>query len=1136
MNPTNATTTVSADSVEHAAETHTLVDDRLEQARRAVKLVDLGTSVVLLLCGIVGYLFIVALLDHWVFGLSTTGRLAALVVLLLGVAWFVIRSVVPPLLQPVNPVYAAHTIEQAAPSLKNSLINLLLLRTREARVRPVILQGLERQATDRLATVPPELMVDRGALIRAGYCLVALVAVAAFYKVLSPKDPIQSVARVAAPWKSIDRPSRVEITEVDPGDSQAYRGETVTVSAQILGLKPDETPQVVFSTDDGQFVDRVVTMTERATHRFTAELSHGPRGLQQSMRYRIEAGDDVTGDYRIEVLNAPHIAIEQLTYQYPKYTGRAPLTLTNQGDISALEFTRVIVKAQANQRIGNASIEFFVNADDQKPTQSVPMRYDGDKATGAITLLLDADRKTPRFAAYQLRFSTRDGHRNTQPAVHRIQVTADLAPEIELLNPRSGELELPVNGQVTFEIRALDPDFAIQDLRLMGIVGSEERLNRSLVDQAQSGQVIRKSQLKPTDLGLVAGDQLVVWASASDNRHNSSGRLDPNETRTRNVRIRITAPQDTERDPSDEANDEQDAGGNEGDPAEGENGGAARDGAEGDAEGQEASDQEGESGADGETNSDETGEGSGDRETASSDGAGTEQERSNNRSESPEGDADDQASPERSDESEGSGARRNSNQSSENAGDESQQDAPAGSRGGASEKDADRGASQGQDRGEPGEAESGGEATNGEPVESDGSNDTDAFNRILDHMQDKGESVAPHPESSSADDDNNAETQPAPAGKDRPKETVDEPSEGGRQSDDESQASPDTDDSENESATEQPNGNGGRTANDQPADRTSPADRPLDDATERNANDSATDASDTAERRNNRGDTAEPREGTGSVPEQTPTREGNDDSEQPVPGESVDDDPNRESRQDPADESSPGDDSSSPDRNSRPQEPRDATSSSENGSPADGSSTDSAEGADHPPGDEPGQAGPEPPGSASDRGASRASNNNQQSQNDDASQSPSGGEGDSRRDASVNDDGGNDGAEAEQANMEYAKQATDMALEYLKDHGQDQELLEKLGWSADEMNAFVKRWQQMQQNARQGGVEGQAARRDLADQLRGLGLRPGTERLRQNRVPTDRLRNLRQSGSDTAIPTEYLEQYRAFLKSVPASE
>jgi hypothetical protein len=174
---------------------HELIATRVRQTRRYVKLIDLCTGLATLLAGILAYLLLVALVDHWIIGLTPGMRLAALMVLLLGTAGFFVWRLLPPLLYPVNPVYAAHTIEQAAPSLKNSLINLVLLANRRTGVPTVIYEGLRRQAAGQLAHVPPETMVDRGPLIRAGYWLVALLALGAVYKVLSPKDPIRSVAR-----------------------------------------------------------------------------------------------------------------------------------------------------------------------------------------------------------------------------------------------------------------------------------------------------------------------------------------------------------------------------------------------------------------------------------------------------------------------------------------------------------------------------------------------------------------------------------------------------------------------------------------------------------------------------------------------------------------------------------------------------------------------------------------------------------------------------------------------------------------------------------------------------------------------------------------------------------------------------
>jgi hypothetical protein len=108
-----------------------------------------------------------------------------------------------------------------------------------------------------------------------------------------------------------------------------------------------------------------------------------------------------------------------------------------------------------------------------------------------------------------------------------------------------------------------------------------------------------------------------------------------------------------------------------------------------------------------------------------------------------------------------------------------------------------------------------------------------------------------------------------------------------------------------------------------------------------------------------------------------------------------------------------------------------------------------------------------------------------------------------------------------------------MALEHLKDQQQITDLRERLGWTQDELQAFVRRWERMQREAQQTGALGEQARRRLNDQLRGLGLQPGAERVRASREVKDPLRNLRQGGSEVPIPAEYREQYRAFLKSSP---
>ena len=79
------------------------------------------------------------------------------------------------------------------------------------------------------------------------------------------------------------------------------------------------------------------------------------------------------------------------------------------------------------------------------------------------------------------------------------------------------------------------------------------------------------------------------------------------------------------------------------------------------------------------------------------------------------------------------------------------------------------------------------------------------------------------------------------------------------------------------------------------------------------------------------------------------------------------------------------------------------------------------------------------------------------------------------------------GAEqADDPNLEFARQKTDLALEYLKDQlnkGEpDQELLDKLGWTAEDMSRFVARWEEMKRKANERGAGGKEAQKRLDDE------------------------------------------------------
>jgi hypothetical protein len=214
------------------------IDKQIQTTRRTVKAVDFATAVVLLTTGVLVFLLTAALVEHWLVpgGFNVAVRTVLFGLLVAGAGYFAYRRLWPLCVRAINPVFAAQTIEQGRPSLKNSLINLLLFRQHRTEISDAVYQTLEEQAAQRLTRVPIDSAVDRSQLIRFGYVLLAVVAAAAVYKIVSPKDPLIAAERVLMPWADIVPASRVSITAVEPGRVTITRGEFLEVSAEVRVL------------------------------------------------------------------------------------------------------------------------------------------------------------------------------------------------------------------------------------------------------------------------------------------------------------------------------------------------------------------------------------------------------------------------------------------------------------------------------------------------------------------------------------------------------------------------------------------------------------------------------------------------------------------------------------------------------------------------------------------------------------------------------------------------------------------------------------------------------------------------------------------------------------------------------------
>ena len=126
--------------------------------------------------------------------------------------------------------------------------------------------------------------------------------------------------------------------------------------------------------------------------------------------------------------------------------------------------------------------------------------------------------------------------------------------------------------------------------------------------------------------------------------------------------------------------------------------------------------------------------------------------------------------------------------------------------------------------------------------------------------------------------------------------------------------------------------------------------------------------------------------------------------------------------------------------------------------------------------------------------------------------------------------------DGEEANLEFKKQATELVLKRLQDGLErgdiDPELLEKLGWTQDEMRRFTERLSKHLQDAKSGDEtpESQARRQQFEEMLKSLDVnKKGTTR--QGDKAAQREVNQIESHRAT-VPKKYSGAYDKFSREI----
>ena len=327
------------------------------------------------------------------------------------------------------------------------------------------------------------------------------------YKILSPKDPFQTVARVLAPWADIARPSRVQITDVQPGNSAVYHGQVVNVSAIVIGIRESPPVPAIYSTADGQTVDqagemsprrrRLVTNARCRRGKSTALVSAGrgepalSRPAASSERHlphrrRRRRNVRLPADRRRRAHDHRRAAGIQLSGLHEDSRRNRPSAGRHQG----LEGTQVTIHAVANQPVKSPGSNSILHGKMPPPKscRSSPM---ASMPAGTISSSSKPTGARPGTPVYQVRFYNERGQPSQQPIQHKIEVLRDLPPEVQILQPERLRIEVPEDGEQTIEVRAVDPDFGLPSVRIEGFVGGKPAGKLDLLESTPASRLKR---------------------------------------------------------------------------------------------------------------------------------------------------------------------------------------------------------------------------------------------------------------------------------------------------------------------------------------------------------------------------------------------------------------------------------------------------------------------------------------------------------------------------------------------------------------------------------------------------------------------------------------------------------------------
>jgi hypothetical protein len=326
---------------------------------------------------------------------------------------------------------------------------------------------------------------------------------------MSAPDGKLLLSRLVHPLNDIAPVTSTQI-RVEPGNERFLRGKTLVVRAHVQKLL---TPGVdIVTSQDGQSWTRIAMLpVSDSDYIFTLPA------IERTLRYYIQGGDAITSTYTINVIRPPAVAEYRVRYEYPSYTQRSPLTVSNtDGVIEAVVGTKVTLALVSTEPLRSAEIKL----DDKK----IALTATSDPHVVQTELTL------AKTANAELTLVSDEGLAAEVPTRLTIRAQPDREPVARLLRPVE-DLRLHSRDLLPLQYLAMD-DYGIASLSVIVQINSKPPLELPIKRVGDARRQEGQFTLDLAKLNVQIGDVVSIGIAAQD----GAGRKVQNE-RARHILI-----------------------------------------------------------------------------------------------------------------------------------------------------------------------------------------------------------------------------------------------------------------------------------------------------------------------------------------------------------------------------------------------------------------------------------------------------------------------------------------------------------------------------------------------------------------------------------------------------------------------